>query len=197
MIIFVKEFKLVWPLIKGDIRRYLCYRTMMREEDVRLSNFQYIFKLFYLLRTNKNHFRSVFHYRCRKCKYIRRILRLLIPPLSNFILDCDNIEMGGVISHHPFSTYINAEHVGYGCVFRNNTTLGNKKLDDGTYARPYLKNNVDIGPNVVIIGGVTIGNNVIIGAGAVVTKDVPDNCIVAGNPAIIIRDNGISCKKKL
>jgi acetyltransferase-like isoleucine patch superfamily enzyme len=39
----------------------------------------------------------------------------------------------------------------------------------------------------VILPGVRIGNHVIVGAGSVVTKDVPDNCIVAGNPAKIIR----------
>jgi acetyltransferase-like isoleucine patch superfamily enzyme len=37
--------------------------------------------------------------------------------------------------------------------------------------------------------GITIGDEVIVGAGAVVTKDVPSNCIVAGNPARIIRTN--------
>ena len=40
--------------------------------------------------------------------------------------------------------------------------------------------------NVVIIGSVSIGNNVIIGAGTVVTKDVPDNTIIVGNPARVI-----------
>ena len=47
--------------------------------------------------------------------------------------------------------------------------------------------NVSIGANVTIIGDIKIGNNVIIGAGSVVVKDVTDNCIVAGNPARVIR----------
>ncbi|WP_425334140.1 sugar O-acetyltransferase [Lactobacillus helveticus] len=49
-------------------------------------------------------------------------------------------------------------------------------------------NDVWIGGNVTIIGGVHIGNNVIIGAGAVVTKDVPDNTVVGGIPAKKIKD---------
>lgn len=49
-------------------------------------------------------------------------------------------------------------------------------------------NDVWIGGNVTIIGGIHIGNNVIIAAGAVVTKDVPDNTIVGGVPAKKIRD---------
>ena len=40
---------------------------------------------------------------------------------------------------------------------------------------------------VIILGGVTIWDNVIVGAGSVVTKDIPSNCFVAGNPARIIK----------
>ena len=47
-----------------------------------------------------------------------------------------------------------------------------------------IGNNVRIGSNATLLP-VKIGNNVIIGAGSVVTKDIPDNCIVYGNPAII------------
>jgi len=46
-----------------------------------------------------------------------------------------------------------------------------------------IGNNCWIGENVVILPGVTIGNNSIIGAGAIVTKDVPENSVFAGNPA--------------
>lgn len=44
-----------------------------------------------------------------------------------------------------------------------------------------------IGSNATILGGVTVGANAIVGAGSVVTKDVPENAIVAGNPARVLR----------
>ena len=44
-----------------------------------------------------------------------------------------------------------------------------------------------LGANVTIIGDITIGNNVTIGAGSVVVKDVPDNSVVVGNPARVIK----------
>lgn len=52
---------------------------------------------------------------------------------------------------------------------------------------PVIGDNVKIGTGAKIIGGVTVGNNVFIGANAVVVKDVPDNCVVGGVPAKIIK----------
>lgn len=51
-----------------------------------------------------------------------------------------------------------------------------------------IGNDVWIGGNVVINPGVTIGSNVIIGSGAVVTKDIPDGVVAAGNPCRVIRE---------
>lgn len=50
-----------------------------------------------------------------------------------------------------------------------------------------VKNDVWIGANVIILGGVTVGNGAIIGAGSVVTKNVPDYSIVVGNPAKVVK----------
>ena len=51
-----------------------------------------------------------------------------------------------------------------------------------------IGDNVWIGGNVVILPGVNIGNNVVIGAGSVVTKDIPDNMIAVGNPCKVVRE---------
>lgn len=53
------------------------------------------------------------------------------------------------------------------------------KIDDDTW----------IGGNVTILPGVYIGKNVVIGAGSVVTKDIPDHVIAAENPCIVIKEN--------
>ena len=54
-----------------------------------------------------------------------------------------------------------------------------------------------MGVGAVVVGKIRIGNNVQIGANAVVTKDVPDNAVVVGNPAYIIRLNGERVNIKL
>ena len=58
-------------------------------------------------------------------------------------------------------------------------------LVEGRFA--IIGNDVWIGARVIVLPGVTIGNHVIIGAGAVVTKDIPDYAIAGGVPAKVIR----------
>lgn len=57
------------------------------------------------------------------------------------------------------------------------------------YEDTYIGKRCFIGANAIIMSGVKIGNNCIVGSGSVVTKSVPNSCIVAGNPARIIREN--------
>jgi galactoside O-acetyltransferase len=74
-----------------------------------------------------------------------------------------------IAASHPISPSLRAE--GYGC---------NKPV--------YIGENVWIASNVTILPGVHIGNNSIIGAGSVVTKDIPANVIALGNPIKILRE---------
>lgn len=54
----------------------------------------------------------------------------------------------------------------------------------------HIGNNVWLGANVVIVPGVTIGDNSVIGAGSVVTKDIPANVVAVGNPCRVLREIG-------
>jgi len=58
---------------------------------------------------------------------------------------------------------------------------------DWKVVRTLVKKGASIGTSATILCGVTIGENAIVGAGSVVTKDVPDNAVVAGNPARLMR----------
>ena len=59
--------------------------------------------------------------------------------------------------------------------------------DDWTCIKTLVKRGASIGSSATILCGITVGENAIIGAGSVVTKDVPPNTIVAGNPAKVLR----------
>ena len=84
--------------------------------------------------------------------------------------------------------------VGHNVTFINDVypraTAGEGKLqteDDWVCVPTLIKKGASIGSSATILCGVTVGERAIIGAGSVVTKDVPPNTIVAGNPARIIR----------
>jgi len=71
-------------------------------------------------------------------------------------------------------------------VFQNVTIGSNRKEKDGRFM-PIIGDNVSIGAGAVVVGAITIGNNVKIGANSYVDKDIPDNVVVAGAPAKIIK----------
>ena len=98
------------------------------------------------------------------------------------ILDCAKVAFGDNVFIAPNVSFYTAEHpLDY--------ETRNKGLE---YAKPItVGNNVWIGGGVNVLSDVKIGNNVVIGAGSVVTKDVPDNVVVAGNPAKVIKE--INC----
>ena len=91
---------------------------------------------------------------------------------------------------HPVGICICPDAViGKGCQIFQNVTIGMGKYnEDRKTAAPILGDRVMVWANVVIAGGVLIGDNSVIGMGSVVTKDVPPNVVVAGNPAKYIRD---------
>lgn len=59
--------------------------------------------------------------------------------------------------------------------------------DDWKCVSTLVKKGASIGSSATILCGITIGENAIVGAGSMVTKDVPANCVVVGNPAKILR----------
>lgn len=90
---------------------------------------------------------------------------------------------------HPVGIVIHPDvKIGKNCTIFQNVTIGtNKALLNTNPQVPTIGDNVTIYANSVIAGGITVGNNSIIGAGAIVLKDVPENSTVVGNPARVIK----------
>ena len=89
---------------------------------------------------------------------------------------------GGLYIQHGFSTIISAQSIGENCKVFQQVTIGYKGLE-----QPVLEDNVSVTCGAKVLGGITMHRNSIAAAGAVVLHDVPENAIVGGVPAKIIR----------
>ncbi len=94
------------------------------------------------------------------------------------ILDCAEVTFGDNVFIGPNTAFYTAEH-----------PIDAKTRNEGIeFANPIkVGDNVWIGGSVTVLSGVTIGDNSVIAAGAVVTKNVPEDCVVAGCPAKIVK----------
>lgn len=94
------------------------------------------------------------------------------------ILDCAKVEFGDNVFIGPNCSFYTAGH-----------PLDAKQRNEGLeYAHPIkVGDNVWLGGNVVVLPGVFIGNNSVIGAGSVVTKDIPDHVVAVGNPCKVVK----------
>ena len=90
---------------------------------------------------------------------------------------------------HPIGIVIHPDvKIGKNCMIFQNVTIGQGKYSKKHKTNvPVIGDNVTIYANAVIIGGIVIGNNAVIGAGSIVLKDVEANTTVVGNPARVIR----------
>ncbi|CEI73360.1 serine O-acetyltransferase [Romboutsia hominis] len=166
-------------IIKKDIERWKNIKHIDRNSLNTTLN--------YLL-VNYPEYRNLFYYRIsRKNKILGKIvLPLFYRPLNSLYIFTPDIG-GGLFIQHGFSTIISAKSIGENCWINQQVTIGYSNDIDC----PTICDNVKITSGAKIIGDVKISENSIIGSNCVVVKSVPKNCTVIGNPAIIIKKNGI------
>ena len=140
--------------------------------------------------TRQRVFRNLFYYRLGE--YVSVFIKWLLPPERTLTIWCPEIGKGCHFEHN-YATYLNAERIGRDFYCLHLVTLGN----DSQGQRPVIGDGVSIYTGATVFGGIHIGDNVTIGAGAVVSKDVPANCTVVGNPAVIVRKDGERVNIKL
>lgn len=119
---------------------------------------------------------------------------LKFPHLGGVVIG-ENVEVGslnsvarGTLSNTIVESYVktdNLVHIAHNCIIGKSTLVTASAQFSGGVV---VGKNVWIGPNSSIIQKITIGDNALIGLGAVVTKNVPSNTVFAGNPAKKIRD---------
>lgn len=133
-------------------------------------------------------FRNIFYFRIGG---LGNVINVYMHEQESLHIMTKNIGKGLIVVHGD-STFINANEIGERCYVNQNVTIGT--IGDKT---PTIGNNVRVATGAIVLGDITIGDNVVIAAGAVVVKSVPDNCMVAGNPAYIKKMNGERVNIKL
>ena len=123
---------------------------------------------------------------------IYRLLNIFCPKMDTLFISTKNIGTGLFIQH-GFSTIIAAKSIGKNCWINQQVTIGYSNDNDC----PIIMDNVSINAGAKVIGKVTVGENSIIGANAVVVKNVPSNCTVVGVPAYIVKRDGRKVKELL
>ena len=93
---------------------------------------------------------------------------------------------GAHFVHYGFRHILEGTQIGKNCTILPMVLIG-KKSPDLKYWQITIGDNCYISTGATILGPITIGDNVTIAAGAVVINDVPDNCVVAGVPAKIVK----------
>ncbi|MFV3406561.1 MULTISPECIES: serine O-acetyltransferase [Pseudomonas] len=118
------------------------------------------------------------------CSLIYKVLFKCVQILTGVELPCE-VEIGRnfIIDHFGGIVVSGYARFGDDCRIRNGVVVGLKNVDEP--CAPVFGNNVDIGTGAKVLGNIRIGDNVVIGANAVVLVDVPDNSLAIGVPATI------------
>lgn len=150
------------------------------EDDVPAS----FFMQFHQLMCRCDCYRNQAFFRCLQHSPVcSSLLKLLFPLKKDLEIEGQIGE--GLVIYHGHGTVIAPHKMGRNCAVYQGVTIGRNSKPGCTLSNPVIGNNVCIYTNAVVAGGITIGDNVSIGAGAVVMKDVPANSVVIGNPCTI------------
>ena len=174
------------------ILHVLCYKLSEKQVQVLIDEDVLVYKKFWHLEHMSGtsvfllrkilllvpEFRNLFYIRIYKVSHkfhLGKILEIILPPEKSLTLN-GKCEYGkGLFFQHGFSTIVNAKSIGDFCFINQQVTIGDST---GNEDIPTIGNNVRICAGAIIVGNVKIGDNVVIGAGATVYKDVPSNSVV-------------------
>jgi serine O-acetyltransferase len=141
-----------------------------------------VWALLQLLTDQTHEFRNLYYHRLGRQgipgKVVGRGLALVYRPELTLFLWTEEIGPGLFIQH-GFATIVSAARIGTNCWINQQVTIGY----DSNLDVPVLEDDVVVSAGAIVVGGITLGRGAHVGAGAVVTKDVPAGMVAVGVPA--------------
>lgn len=170
----------------ADLSRYKGYKPNLKDWIIK-NEYWYIYHYIMHMRYVEYYLKKGFIFKPMYLWHLFRYKRLGFK--LHFTIYPGTVGEGFRIYHVGGFTHVGSNvRIGKNCTMLPGVVFGNKTLTEDN--RPVIVgDNCYFGLNARILGPVKIGNNVMIGANAVVTKDIPDNAVVGGVPAKIIRFN--------
>jgi serine O-acetyltransferase len=174
-------------IIKVDVRRWLKENLRPSEDD--LSGM-----LFLLAKLPE--YRNLYYHRLEHgnlpAALLGYLLKIIYREQSTLKIMCEDIGPGLFIQH-GIATIIYAERIGANCWINQQVTVG--FVDNS--GMPKLGDDVMVFAGAKVLGNITLGDHVRVGANAVVVKDVPPNCTVVGVPARIVKRDRVKVNEAL
>lgn len=131
-------------------------------------------------------YRNLFYARIKtRSRLLAKLLGLFAAPQPLLSISATRLG-GGAFIQHGFATILMPKSVGENLHISQNVTVG----FNGD-SNPVIGNNVTIYAGAKVLGGITVGDNAVIAANAVVVRDVPPNAVVGGVPAKVLKYNDI------
>lgn len=177
-IIYIIRGAYLWIIFLLVARNQIFRQDLYRWVRWKMLSIRNQYMQFVVLMADYPEFRNICYYRMGKVQYV---LKWMCKPMDTLYIRCADIG-GGLLIQHGFATIIQAEKIGCNAKIFQQVTIGYNEDK-----RPVIGDNVEICCGAKIIGGVHIGNNVTIGAQALVIRDVENNVVMGGVPAHVLK----------
>jgi serine O-acetyltransferase len=172
----------MFKIINEDLNAYTCNGGLLKKIKWVMFNHTIHMGILFRLSSTLLHFPILGRLLAKIIEYLIRVL------YASDISSKAKIK-GGLVFTHGHDIVIGADvSLGKNCTIFNGVTLGNKDLKSSSVGnQPTLGDNVTLSTGVKVLGPLTIGDNVVVGANSVVIKNLPSDCIAVGVPVKIIK----------